>query len=65
MLSLLGAITTVNNSNGKLILGLLVASEESSAEGFVIDLRANPATLLYENIGLSGFQYIIDSQQRN
>ena len=65
MLSLYGAITTVPNSNGKLLLGLLVASEEIWAEGFGIDLRGNPAALLYENIVLIGFQYIIDPQQRN
>ena len=65
MLSLHGAVTTVPNSNEKLLLGLLIVSEEIWAEGFGIVLRANPAEFLYENIGLGGFPYIIESQQRN
>ena len=65
LLSLHGDTTTVPNRNGKLLLGLLIESGASWAEGVGIVLHANPAALLYENIGLSGFQYIIDSQQRN
>ena len=51
MLSLHGDSTTVPNSNGKLIIGLLIESEASWTEGVDIVLRANPAEL--------GLPYII------
>ena len=58
-LSLHGAATILHNRNGKLLLGLSIVSREIWAEGVGIVLRTNPAALLYENIGLSGFPYII------
>ena len=54
-----GASTTVPNRNGKLLIGLLIYSGEIWDEGVGIVLRENPAALLYENSGLSGFPYII------
>ena len=59
LISLHGATTTVPNRNGKLLIVLFIASGASWVEGVGIVLRANPAALLYENIGLSGFLYII------
>ena len=41
------------------MLGFFIASGARWAEGVGIVLRANPMALLYENIGLSGFPYII------
>ena len=58
-LSLHRVATTVPNINGKLLLVHLIASGESWAEGLAMVLRANPAALLYENMGLSGFPYMI------
>ena len=59
LLSLRGSATEVPNRNRKLLLGLLISSAASWDEGVGIVLCAKPAALLYENIGLSGFQYII------
>ena len=59
MISLHGAATTVPNRNGKQLLGLLIASGASWAEGVDIVLCVKTAALLYENIGLSGFPYIL------
>ena len=58
-LSLYGSATTVPNRNGKLPIGLLIASGVISAEGVGIVLRTNSAALLYKNIGLSGLPYIL------
>ena len=41
------------------MLVLFIASGERWNEGVGIVLCTNPTTLLYENIGLSGFPYII------
>ena len=43
----------------KILIGLLIVYGASRYEGVGIVLCANPAALLYENIGLSGFPYII------
>ena len=59
LLSLHGDATTAPIRNVKLLIGLLIASGAIWAEGVGIVLHANPAALLYENIGLSGFPYII------
>ena len=59
LISLHGAATTVPNRNWKLLFGLLIASGSSCSEVVGIFLRANPTALLYENIGLCGFPYII------
>ena len=59
LLSPHGAAITVPNRNGKLLLGLLIASGASWSEGVGIVLRTNPTVLLYESIGLGGFPYII------
>ena len=43
----------------KILIGLLIVYGESRYEGVGIVLCANSAALLYENIGLSGFPYIL------
>ena len=59
LISLHEANITVTSMNAKILLGILIVSGASRYEGVGIVLCANPATLLYENICLSGFPYII------
>ena len=59
LLSLHGDATILPNRNGSLLIGLLIESGSGLAYVVGIVLHVNPAALLYENIGLSGFEYII------
>ena len=61
LLYLHGSATTVPKRNVKLLIGLLIVSSSIWAERVGIVLRVNPTELLYEKIGLSGFQNIIST----